>query len=452
MTIIGRHYEDETLIALIESADAETLARDPHLTSCDSCSDLAQTLRSISGALGHEDVWQTRELNETPRPETVANLRAFASDMAREDAVAERHLTDLLAGPRETWLATLHAHPEYRTGGMVRKLVAATDHALDTMPPDAVAITELATEIADHLAPATYLTDTVSKLRGAAWRERAYALFYIGSYAEAETAICASERHFSDCVVSDYDRGRDAIVHALIHRSLDRDADAIAVAGEAVDLLSEAGDAQRFVSAVMVQAQAKMKVFDYRGALALLETAVTQHAAQVGLATHALLLGNIGQCHRSLRDFASAIDSYRCAALMLDAAGVPTDGARVRANVAVVLREAGQPDLAAKETYALRRVFEELGMASDVAISGLVLAEIALENGSYHEVEVLCRETMTFFNSAGVPYGARALTALAYMTEAANQRRLTVETVRHVQKYIRQLPSQPALLYAPPLD
>ena len=446
---LARHYDDETIIALLESGDPEAIARDPHLAGCESCAELAESLRAISGTLAHEDVWDARVLDEAPRPETLANLRAFVGDMAREDAIAEQHLKDLLAGDRDTWMPRLHAHPEYRTAGMVRKLVAATDHALDTMPPDAVAITELATEIADNLPPAVHPGDTVLKLRGAAWRERAYALFYVGTYTEAETAIAEAERNFAECVVGDYDRGRVAIVLALIHRALDRDTEAAVTAAEAVTLLRASGDVQRYVSAVMVQAQAKMKVFEYRGALGLLTEALTAFRVHVSADTEGRLLANIGLCQRALRDFAGAVSSYRTAARIFNDLGVRTEAVRTQTNLAVVLREAGLPEEAVRQVREARSVFESLGMTYDLAMTDLILSDLAITNGDLDAVGPLCRHAMSYFEGAGLAYGPRALTALAYLSEAAEQHRLTSVDVRHVENYIRRLPLQPALLFAP---
>lgn len=450
MISAGRHYDDEALIALLESGDEHVIARDPHISTCPVCSEVAHSVRLISGALGEEDVWDRRELNEKPSPNTIAALRTFADEMAREDAQAALWLDDLLHGSREEWMAKLQGHPEYRTAGVVRKLIAATDRALDTMPPDAVAITALATDIADNLQPTAYATDTVAKLRGAAWRERAYALFYVGSYAKAETAIRASESHFSDCVVNEYDLGRDDIVHALIHRALDRDAEAIAVGDRAALRLGHYEDTQRCVSTVMVQAQARIKVFDYAGALELLTKARIAFSDSVSPDTHARLLSNIGLCRRALRDFAGAIEDYRAAALIFDELDVSTEAARLRGNIAYTLREAGKIKEASSEMSETRASLEQFGMAADVAISDLILAEIALTAGDYGQVEILCRQAMRYFESAGVSYGPRALTALAYLTEATRQRRVTPEVVSHVKDYIKRLPSQPTLLYAPP--
>jgi len=442
------HYDDESLIALLESGD--DFSRDPHLTSCASCSEVATTLRQIAGALKEEDVWDPRELDETPCTETMSALRGYADEMSREDTFAAAHLQTLLAGPRDAWMSNLHAHPEYRTAGMVRSLIAATDHAIDTMPPDAVAIISLATEIADHLPASAYSTDTVAKLRGAAWRERAFALFYVGSYTEAEEAICASERHFSDCAVNEWDLGRADIVHALVNRGLDRDADAIVVARTAADRLRDFGDTQRYVSAVTIQAQMRMKAFDYAGALNLMLPVEQELSDRLSADAHARLLSNIAICQRGVGDVDGAIQSSRSAIFLFETLNVPTEVVRARANVTTLLREAGRIAEAVEELHAVRAGFERLAMAFDAAIVDLVLAEIYLSEGKYDEVESLCHQLIEYFKNAGVPSGPRAMTALAFAAEAAQQRSLTPELVHHVQRYIRSLPSQPMLLFAPP--
>jgi hypothetical protein len=61
-------------------------------------------------------------------------------------------------------------------------------------------MTSLATDIAEELDPPTIRPTRSQRLRGAAWRDKAYALFYVGKFAEAEAAIFASERHFGSCV------------------------------------------------------------------------------------------------------------------------------------------------------------------------------------------------------------------------------------------------------------
>src|SRR6185369_5265862 len=168
------HYTDEHLIAMLEAGDEEAITRNQHLSSCETCRASLDEYRSIVQVLGDKAAWDFRDLKDEPDPTTVANLRAFATSMAREDEDAEQYVAALLEGARETWMPRLRAHPEWRTAGMVRKLASLSYPTLDKMPPDAVEITNLAVEIADHIDPAKYPRDTASRVRGTAWREHAY--------------------------------------------------------------------------------------------------------------------------------------------------------------------------------------------------------------------------------------------------------------------------------------
>ncbi|MBV9493676.1 MAG: hypothetical protein JOZ54_05490, partial [Acidobacteria bacterium] len=261
--IAERHYDDEALIFLMESGGPD----DPHVQVCLQCSESLAQYRAIRDTLGDDAVWDLQELNDAPMPSTIATLRAFATDMSREDADADAIFGRLIAGPRESWLARLQQHPEWRTAGLVRRLIAATDRALDTMPPDAVEMTLLATNIADGLETTAYVSDTVLKLRGAAWRERAYALDYTGDYASALRAVFRAEESLANVVVGDYDRARLHLVAARVFRNLDRNSEARSRTARAAELFAVAGDNRRQTFSLFTQGMIEYRVRDMRGAL-----------------------------------------------------------------------------------------------------------------------------------------------------------------------------------------
>lgn len=447
--IAERHYEDEALVSLLEKSGVEGASRDPHMASCRTCTETLDTFRMIARTLRDRDVWEPRELDSQPVPQTIAALRAFANDMTREDAHAEAYVAALLSGPREQWTANLAARPQYRTAGTVRKLIAALDRALDNMPPDAVEITALAVDVAEGLDPAAYASDVVARLRGTAWRERAYALVCVGSYREAEQAVCAAESHFSHCLIDEYDRARLDTMRAVVFRVQDRPDDALAAARRARVTLQQSGDTEKYVSAAHTEALALMKAMRYSDALAVLEETLACSGQRISDDARAGLLSTMGLCHRSLRNFGAAVEHYRHAAALFVELGNITASARLRANMAVVLRDAGRTDDALAQLREARREFARLGMAAEAALTDLGLAEILLEKSDLREVEALCRSAMAQFEAAGVAYGAAAMTALAYLREATQRQRVTTEHVRHVRNYIQRLPAQPALLFLP---
>lgn len=442
-----RHYDDETLIALLENDRA---GADAHLPSCAECADKLESFRMLAEAMADEDVWDTRPVPSEPVPATIATLRAFADRMAAEDTAAHAILAELLAGAREEWMPRLQQHPEWRTAGVVRKLIAASNRAIDTMPPDAVELTTLATEIADHLDPATHPSDTIPRLRGAAWRERAYALFYTGDFTKAERAVERADREFAACAVDEYERARVGIVSSLILRPLERLELASVAASKSAETFLRFGDVQKTVSARMAEVPMLADRSDYASAAALLEQLEAQVRADVDADTHARLLANMGYFTWKAGNRALAIRHYELASALFDALGTCTETARIQWNIAAILVEDGRR---ADALPRLRRVIgelEKLSMSSEAALASLDLAELLLVDRDFPAVEEICRSAMRSFERSGVAYTQHALVALAYIREAAEKRVVNRPLVRQVREYIERLPNEPHLLFAYP--
>lgn len=445
--MIERHYDEEALVTMLDSG---ANASDPHLGSCARCSEAFDSYRLVTATLRDAAMWDKRVIDETPNPNTIATLRAFAANMAAQDSAAEAFLADLLAGPRETWTATLAAHPEQRTPGTVRRLITAADRALDSMPADAVAISTLATEIAENLDPATHRPDTVARLRGSAWRERAYALFFTGQIADAQRAISASERHFCDCLVDQYELARVGIVKALVDRALEDFALGSTAARESAERFEEFGDIERMVSARVAEAQLQCGLADYAGAFATLKRLDEQISKTDALETRAIVLSNLGYCAGKLGRMAEAIQFHQTSAVIFEDLGGESGVMRARASIAALLATQGNIDEALARLSSLHQEFASRGMAGVAADVGLHLSELLVERGRFAEAQQICRAVMEYVASAGLRHTEPALTALAIMREAVANRTATTKIVKHVREYLRRLPSEPALLFAPP--
>lgn len=444
---VERHYDDEALISLLEAGRNQS---DTHLPSCTVCREKLDSFSMIAGALHDHAVWDTRAVNLEPVPATITNLRAFADRMTTEDTAATAILAELLAGPREEWMPRLHAHPEWRTAGVVRGLIAATNRAIDTMPPDAVELTTLATEIADHLDVTTHPSDTVHRLRGAAWRERGYALFYTGQARQALVAVERSETAFSRCVVDEFDRARVGIVKALTLRLLERFDEAAAAAGESAALFVDFDDLGRVASTRLAQVHLLFSKGEYASAEPILAELDRQLADSSHVETHARVLINVGYCAGYLGNVDAALKAYELAGALFDALDIPTESLRARWNATLMLAEAGRLKDACSRLEGLGHDMEQQGMFSEATLNDLRIAELLLDQGRLDDVARLCRAAMQRFERAGLGYTARALTALAYIREAARDGVATPLLVRSVREYIRELPSQPNVLFAPP--
>jgi tetratricopeptide (TPR) repeat protein len=444
--MVERHYDDESLISLMEMNRAGS---DTHLPSCEQCSGKLQSVRMLAGTLRDRTVWETRPLSEEPNRNTIATLRAFANRMADEDTRAETYLRDLLEGPRETWMAKLNVHPEYRTAGVVRKLIAAASRAVDTMPPDAVEMTGLAVEIADQLDPATLPSDAASRLSGQAWRERAFALFYVGTFSDALVAADRADACFADCTVDEYDRARTDIVRALTLRAKEEVSTAMVAARRSAETFLRFEDGDRMISARLAEVHLLATHADYGRAVEILES--IEPIARMGsnIDTQARIYGNLGYCYWKLGRIDDALPYHDMAAALFDELGIRTEAARTRWNVAGLLATAGRTDEALTRFAVLKTEFERFGMSSEAAILCLDVAELHLARGESFMVQELCRDAMRSFEMSGTAYTARALTALAYLQETARLGKATTAITKHVRQYLRQLPQDQTLLFVP---
>src|SRR5438105_11622463 len=144
--IVEQHYDDEVIIGLLSEAE-----RDTHVPECDTCSGALETFRDLTGALRDDSVWDDREISERSSPKTTNLLRAFAAQTKAEDAAAGPIVAKLLASPTE-----LEQHPEWRTAGVVRRLLAHVDAINFTDPKGAGEFSALAAEIAESIQASAY--------------------------------------------------------------------------------------------------------------------------------------------------------------------------------------------------------------------------------------------------------------------------------------------------------
>lgn len=445
--LVERHYEDETLIALMETDRDRS---DGHLPACPRCAEKLESFRMIADALEEGEVWDTRELRNEPVPATIAALRSFADRMSFEDSQAETILGELLAGPREEWMPRLELHPEWRTAGVVRKLIEGTVPVIMTMPPDALERTALSTEIADHLDPTAFQSDTVMRLRGSAWRDRAYALFYVGHYSDSLAAVQRADISLQACVVDEYDRARLSIVKALSLRAMED----ISTARTEVRFSSETfvrfGDLTRLASASLAETQLLFSTGQFGEARKILEPLEARIRDTSDTGTHARVLANLAYCHRMLGRVDDALSYNEAAATIYDAIGENTEYVRLRWNAASILASVGRVDDAMTRFEELHNTFQGLGMINPAALISLEIAELLILRGEFSTVESICRAAMQSFEKAGISYSSRALTAIAYIQEAARHRTVTPRLIQHVRDYLRELPRDGERLFAPP--
>jgi tetratricopeptide (TPR) repeat protein len=441
----GEHFDEETLIGLAE--DRVQQDTHPHLVECVECGETFREYRELLDTFAEGATWDAPVLDETPNPRTIANLRAYVDKMQREDAEGEPLVADLLAGSREEWMPRLMADGKYRTAGVVRKLIAATDAAIEMMPPDAVEIAKLASEISETLNADNYATDTVATLKSSSYRELGFALFYVGLF---DRALEAQERAETVARLGNVEReiGRALLLKALILRQIDAVDEALARVSEAEGRFRLVEDRRNETVALSTRAYLLSKAGDFRGALTLSRRILEERAAYLSPREIAVLSMNLGVYSRELNDFPAALREFEIASFAFENLGMTTSAARMRWNIAVLLKANGDIARAAERLSRVIQDFESLGMLGTAAVAMVDLAEVKLLGGQLGDVAPLCHSAMRHFEVAGIAYSSRALAALALLREAAEKSTVPLPLVRSVRRYLDELPAKPNLEFA----
>ena len=446
--IVERHYDDETLIGLLGS-NLDPM-RDPHLSVCSSCSDNLESYRAIAETLGHDAAWDLRDLRQEPAPETMSRLREVSSVLAAEEEIAEAAVARLLEQPRSSWPATIADTPDLQTPSAVKALVGASETSIDRDPAEALAIALLATRAAELLSAGGHDKESIFRATGAAWRQHAYASFYVGEYPAASESVSKARLAFESCTISDYDLARLSIVRGLILASQERHEEARAEARHATTVFEAFGDRSRAAAAMVAEAFSYLHQLRYPEALQILKAIEEGYSAEIDNSSRANVALNLGICYSELGRVPEAFDHYSMAAAIYDEIGNLSEAARVRHNVACLLAAQGRLSDAKARFRSLRMEYRRLGIASGAVAADLDLAELLLAENEHDEAEALCAAAVEQFRGIGLSETTQGLTALTYLREAAAQRRATPQAARHVRRYIERLPEEPQLLFAPP--
>ena len=446
--IVERHYDDETLIGLL-GMNLQAV-RDPHLAVCSTCSENLASYQAIAEVLGEEVAWELRDLRHEPVPETMAALKSFSATLVEDDAVAPELIATLLATPAAERLAAIRSRRELRTPAVVRALVTESETAIDRDPSQALSIAELATQVAEKIIVDGSAGDAALRARGSAWRQYAYAAFYVGDYRKAEQAVESAATAFDQCLVSDYELARVDIVRGLILAEEERHQEAIETVRRAADVFSAFGDRRRFASARSAEAFSLIFQMRYHEALTILEHVESEYREDLDNEARATVIANVALCQSQVGATADAVNHFQIAAAIYEETGNKPEAARVRYNLAHFLAINGRHAEAKIRFRSVRKEFERLGMLHLAVQVGLDLAEVLLSENAYAEAHDLCTTAIRHFEASGLGHTTAGLTALTFLQEAAARRRATPEVVRHVREYVERLPKEPELLFAPP--
>ena len=154
-----------------------------------------------------------------PDPSRVAEVSAAARRLMRDRSSGDVIASLLRETPREEW-SQLAERAELRNSGVLERLSRNVAAALEKEPCDALAMSNLATAIAETLPPENYPAVVIAQLRAHAWKDRAQSLSYVGRDQEALEAIERAESLLISFAAVSHDRAIVQLVKAFILQHL----------------------------------------------------------------------------------------------------------------------------------------------------------------------------------------------------------------------------------------
>src|SRR5205085_44834 len=185
-----------------------------HLETCDVCADVAAGALDFSDHLNAAETWRARSVAAGP-----PSPRRFLDEVEKvriSDEAADYLLANLITSPGAFEAAHITDDPNYYTAGVVRKLIKASERTRETEPEFAFVLANAAVVVAEMLLAPHYTRELLHSLQGAAWRERANALRYLGRYPDALEACDRAEAAFRLNGVTDFDIARVTFIRGTI--------------------------------------------------------------------------------------------------------------------------------------------------------------------------------------------------------------------------------------------
>lgn len=448
------HLTFEELVLAVDG-DELPAERDEHLSGCDVCRSELHLLQRMDA--GWKDVdtgagWLDERGDASFEEEALTrrSVVEFGRQISREDEEARDLLEPLLRASGGTYaLGIARRGARYRTGGVVRTLCAAAREALSDNPLKALILADEAIAIADGLPEDAYPGSHVEVLRGNAWKERANALRFEGeSYHAALDAVDHAERAYRKSPLPEFYLAACDYVRATILFRMDRFDEALTHSRRAAATFLTFRDAQRYVHALSIEGNVLFDTARYEEARAVFERLFAAAETMGDVAGAAVFATNLAasEIEMGLTDSASAR-----LMITLDVCrrrGLESQALRTRWILATIPLHSGRAVDAASELLA---VFNEcrtrnmIGMATGVALD---LAEAYSLIPRPADVVPICTWMIQDFLARGQL--TSAMTAFAFLRDAAAHGSLRTEDVRHVKRFVAQLERQPALLFLPP--
>jgi tetratricopeptide (TPR) repeat protein len=373
-------------------------------------------------------------------PPPSGGLRELETWLRSSVAEAEERLPALLDLPAAMLRRELDARPELRTAGMMQRLIAVAQEALERYPRRAHELTSIVVEYAPALEASPERASVVRRIEGQGWQEHARALCALQRSGEAREALATARRLFGQTPANDWYIATVDLVEAPLLHDDGRHAEALELARHAASEFAMHHDYQHLVEARMLETW-MLSVAGDDAAAADVWTATEEIARQRGHRTlHARLTGKIALFRLRRGDAAAASRLLAEAVEIFEDEGLTREAIRARWNLAEAATARGRLHEAISEYYKVRATLLATGATNDAAIVSAEIVEPLLVAGRDAEVPALAESLLATFRTT---LTQNALEAFTWLHARAAAGTLTREDACTVRRFFEDLPHQP---------
>jgi tetratricopeptide (TPR) repeat protein len=375
----------------------------------------------------------------------IERLKGHFVRLRREREAAPARVEELLAlSPRERQ-AALRANPRYSTLAVCDQLIETGFQAGFDDPARAIALVELAIELADRVDPAAYGHAVVADLKGRAWAFLGNARRLGSDLRGAEEALDLAQSLANEGSGDPLEQARLLDFRASLAADRGRFEEAIELLDMVIDIYAEVNEPHRMGRALL----GKGVVVGQQGDPAMAATLIGSSLplldrdreprlllwASHNLAWFTDEAGQHAEALAQLESFAHLYDEFPDAA-------APARRLWLAGRIAAGLDRFAEAEAALRE---VERRFLDAGDAYDAAVVTMDLAALLLRLGRNREVAALAAETFPILVSQDVHH--HALAALVAFTHAVEKDCATPKLARDIANFLIRASRNPRLQF-----
>ena len=405
---------------------------------------------------GHKDVFfhvtrcilcRTR-VHYLPRERSRPRAEALPREIGKERREALGLYVELTGLPAGEVDAALREEPRFHTGALCELLAERSLEMAAGDPAFAEELGLFALRLSEHLDAGRYGEERIQNLRARAWAHVGNACRVRFNLQGAEEAFERAAALLEKGTGEPLGRGIFLDLQASLRRDQRRFSEALGLLRKAVSLFLRSGDKHRAGRSLVKMATVHHEEGQPEESIPLLYQALgfvdPEQEPRLLLCAHHNLIAYLAASGR----FVEAGDRYQQARPLYRSFAEPWVQNRRKWAKGKIERGLGNPRRAEALLLAARNGFLAEGVPYDTALVSLELATLYAEEGRTGELKRLAQETLPIFASRQIH--REALAAFAFLHQAIEAEKASLELVTRVAGFLRRAQNDPALRFEPP--